>query len=118
MALLTGISVHGGISLTDDLHHMNTNVTELMFNCPTRGWMCERERPGGLAVAWHAGLASLNSHLVVAGGRGELGVSKAVYSSQDGTNWTLVDLLSPGRDQSASVVLPAAWRERGNISTC
>ena len=31
---------------------------------------------------------------------------------------SLVDLLSPGRDQSASVVLPAAWRERGNISTC
>ena len=109
---MSGISVFGGISGGGgDTLHMNSHVTELTFNCPERGWLCEERRPGGHAVAWHAGLALTNSHLVLAGGRGELGVSKAVYTSMDHKHWTLVDQLEPGRDQSASIVLPDLWRQ-------
>ena len=77
--------------------------------------MCDQVRPEGIAVAWHAGLALLNSRLVMVGGRGEVGVSKAVYRREE-ESWRLIDQLSPGRDQSASVVLPAVWAE--SISTC
>ena len=94
---------------------MTSHQTDLQFNCPKQGWLCAQVRPGGIAVALHAGLALLNSRLVMVGGRGEVGVSPAVYRREE-EDWRLMDQLSPGRDQSASVVVPAVWA--GSISTC
>ena len=117
-----GVTVLGGIShLGEAGLQMSSTVRLLEFNCPRRGWLCEEERPGGQAVAWHAGLGQVNSELLVAGGRGELGVSAAVYSSQehqDWAVWTLRDQLKPPRDQSASLVLPAIWRRGQAVSNC
>ena len=111
--MLGGISSQG-----EDRLQMVSSLTWLTFNCPRQGWLCEETRPGGQTVAWHAGLGSVNSVLLVAGGRGDLGVSAAVYSSQDQEDWTLIDQLRPARDQSASLVLPAIWRQGQAVTNC
>ena len=117
--IVSGVSVLGGISSQgEDRLQMVSSLTWLTFNCPRRGWLCEETRPGGQTVAWHAGLGSVNSVLLVAGGRGDLGVSAAVYSSQDQEDWTLIDQLRPARDQSASLVLPAIWRQGQAVTNC
>ena len=119
MVIVSGVSVLGGIaSLGEESLQMVSTVSWLVFNCPRRGWLCEEARPGGQAVAWHAGLGSVNSQVLVAGGRGELGVSAAVYSSEDHQHWTLIDQLRPARDQSASLVLPALWRRSEAVRNC
>ena len=111
--IVPGVTVLGGISsLGEAGHQMSSTVRQVVFNCPRRGWLCEEARPGGQAVAWHAGLGQVNSEVLVAGGRGDLGVSAAVYSSENHQDWTLIDQLRPARDQSASLVVPAIWRER------
>ena len=97
---------------------MSSTVSSLEFHCPRRDWLCQEERPGGQAVAYHAGLGQVNSKLVVAGGRGDLGVSSAVYSSEDHQDWSLIDQLRPARDQSASLVLPASWRQSQALTGC
>ena len=116
---LPGVTVLGGISRLGEAGLVMSSTLRLgEFNCPRRGWLCQEERPGGQAVAWHAGLGQVNSHLLVAGGRGELGVSAAVYSSQDQQVWRLIDQLRPARDQSASLVLPAIWRRGQAVTNC
>ena len=62
--IVSGMTVLGGISSPGP--QMRSTVSWLEFNCPRRGWLCEEARPGGQAVAYHAGLGQVNSELLVA----------------------------------------------------